>query len=109
LAHKLSQILVDGPSKEAPVPRHSASILHILLTPIVIENLPRGIRSGPLLKKWQEADVDAKWVESKPAKARAKTERRRQLTDFERFKVMILKKQVSKSLRMAASRFSPSM
>lgn len=90
-----SQILVDGPSKSAGVPRHSASVAHILLTPIVIKDLPRGIRASALLKKWEEEGVEKQWKESPAARARVQTERRRELTDFERFKVMILKKQVS--------------
>jgi len=39
--------------------------------------------------------VDEKWMESSWAKKREQREKRRGLSDFERFKVMRLKKQVS--------------
>ena len=44
--------------------------------------------------KWEAAEVQKKWEESAFAKSRAKSHKRRQLNDFERFKVMRLRKQV---------------
>lgn len=44
-------------------------------------------------KFWEEAQIDAKWKESSWAKRKEQNERRRALTDFDRFKVMRLKKQ----------------
>lgn len=61
----------------------------------MIPKLPRGVGTGPLRKQWEAAEVDKKWEESAWAKSKAKLERRRELSDFERFKVMRLKKQVS--------------
>ena len=46
-----------------------------------------------LLLKWAAADIDAKWAASGWAKKLANKERRSQLSDFERFQVMVLKKQ----------------
>ena len=68
----LNSVLVEGASedKDKAVPRHSTRLSDVQLTPIVIAKLPRAIRPGPLKAK------------------------RRQLTDFERFKVMRLRKQV---------------
>ncbi|KAI9837208.1 MAG: hypothetical protein M1837_003087 [Sclerophora amabilis] len=90
------RILVDGPSsdKELRVPRHAAALSNIVLTPIVIPNLPRATRSGVIKKLWEKAEVDKKWSDSTWAKKRAQNERRRQLSDFDRFKVMRLKNQV---------------
>ncbi len=65
------------------------------LTGIVIPNLPRGIGSGALKKKWDEYEVMTKWKNSSFAKSRDKSIRRKQLSDFERFKVMKLRKSVS--------------
>jgi len=45
-------------------------------------------------RAWEKAEVEKKWEESAWAKRRAQREKRRNLTDFERFKVMMLKKQV---------------
>lgn len=64
------------------------------LTGIVIPKLPRGIGHSALKKKWDEHDVENKWNESSFAKSREKSLRRKQLNDFERFKVMKLRKQV---------------
>ena len=92
--HFAFQVLVDGPSKEAPVPRHSAALSKLIISPIVIPKLPRAAGRGPVAKKWEEAEVEKKWAESAWAKRRAQQEKRRSLGDFERFKVMLLKKQV---------------
>lgn len=93
----LEQVLVDGPSEDESkaVPRHSAPLSHVSLLPQVIEKLPRGIGHGPLTKKWKEADVEGKFDGSDFAKARQQRQKRRQLNDFERFKVMRMRKQVS--------------
>jgi ribosomal protein L14E/L6E/L27E len=76
------------------VPRHAARLTSVSLTGIVIPKLPRAIGHAALQKKWEEAEVDSKWSNSGFAKNRAISARRKQLSDFERFKVMKLKKQV---------------
>jgi len=88
-------VLVDGPSSDPKLatPRGAVSLSRTLLTPIVIEKLPRGARSGAVKKAWEAAGVDAKWKESNWAKKSLQQERRKALTDFDRFKVMRLKKQ----------------
>ncbi|KAI1079590.1 ribosomal protein L14-domain-containing protein [Whalleya microplaca] len=87
--------LVDGPSADAKlvVPRQSISFSDVLLADFKIEKLPRAVRTGTLKTAWEKAEIDAKWKESKWAKRKDQTERRRALTDFERFKVLRLKKQ----------------
>jgi len=89
------RVLVDGPSSDPKLatPRGAVSLSRTLLTPIVIEKLPRGARSGAVKKAWEAAGVDAKWKESNWAKKSLQQERRKALTDFDRFKVMRLKKQ----------------
>jgi large subunit ribosomal protein L14e len=88
---------VDGPSDDAAkaVPRHAASLSYMSLTGIVIPKLPRGAGTGALKKVWDSHEVDKKWEESNFQKSRQRSIKRRQLSDFERFKVMRLKKQVS--------------
>lgn len=44
-------------------------------------------------KAWEATGVDAKWTESNWAKKQLQQQRRQSLTDFDRFKVMRLKKQ----------------
>jgi len=60
----------------------------------VIPKLPRAAGRGAVARAWEKAEVEKKWEESAWAKRRAQREKRRNLTDFERFKVMRLKKQV---------------
>ena len=64
------------------------------LTGIVIPNLPLGIGSGALKNKWEAYEVESKWNSSAFAQSREKSIKRKQLSDFERFKVMRLRKQV---------------
>jgi hypothetical protein len=45
-------------------------------------------------KAWEKEGVESKWQESAWAKKRDQREKRSNLTDFERFKVMKLRKQV---------------
>lgn len=72
---------------------------HLILTPIVIPALPRAARTGVVKAAWEKAGVDAKWQESAWAKKRVQGERRRALTDFERFKVLRLRKQARFEVR----------
>ena len=44
---------------------------------------------------WEKNEIDEKWAESSWAKKKVTQDRRKNLGDFERFKVMRLKKQVS--------------
>ncbi|KAK3363353.1 ribosomal protein L14-domain-containing protein [Lasiosphaeria hispida] len=87
--------LVDGPSSDPQLaaPRGTVSLSNTLLTPLVIEKLPRGARSGAVKKAWEKSEIDAKWKAGNWAKKQLQQERRRSLTDFDRFKVMRLKKQ----------------
>ena len=60
----------------------------------MIPKLPRGAGRGAVAKAWEKEGVEAKWAETAWAKRRARKEKRLALTDFERFKVLRLKKQV---------------
>ena len=46
-------------------------------------------------KLWEKEEVEKKWEESTWAKKQVQFEKRQNLSDFERFKVMRLRKQVS--------------
>ncbi|KAI3403769.1 hypothetical protein KGF56_003404 [Candida oxycetoniae] len=83
------RVLIDGPK----VPRQAISLAKVVLTPIVLPNLPRGARTATVNKKWAASDVDSKWASSAWSKKLAARERRSQLSDFERFQVLVLKKQ----------------
>lgn len=89
-------MLVDGPSQKegASVPRQSMALANLIITHLVIPKLPRAAGRGPVSKAWEKEGVEEKWNESAWAKRREQREKRRALTDFERFKVMKLRKQV---------------
>ncbi|GAB7359959.1 hypothetical protein MBLNU230_g7484t1 [Neophaeotheca triangularis] len=95
------RILVEAPhsKKEHVVTRQSVPIAHVSLTPIVIEKLPRAAGTATLKKLWQSTDVEGRWNNSAWAKSRERGIRRRQLNDFERFKVMRLRKQARFEVR----------
>ena len=101
--------MIDGPSTEAKsaVPRQAISLSHCILTPLVLA-LPRGARTGAVKAAWEKAGIEAKWQESAWAKKRAQRERRRALTDFERFKVMRLRKQARFEVRKSLAKVKAS-
>jgi large subunit ribosomal protein L14e len=100
------QALIDGPSTDTKtaVPRQSIPLAQLILTPLVLEKLPRGARTGAVKAQWEKAGIEAKWQESAWAKKRSQKERRRQLTDFERFKVMRLRKQARFEVRKSLAK-----
>jgi ribosomal protein L14E/L6E/L27E len=89
------QALIDGPKDGAS--RQVISLSHVNLLPVVLPKFPRGARSGTVAKKWATADVEKKFESTGHAKKIALREKRSSLTDFERFVVARLKKQVLQS------------
>ncbi|KAI5846173.1 ribosomal protein L14-domain-containing protein [Tricharina praecox] len=98
------RVLIDSP--DAGVPRQSFPLAHVSLTSIILTTLPRGARTGVVAKVWEKEGVAEKWAKSALAKRIASTEKRWALNDFDRFKVMVLKKQrrfeVKKAVAKAA-------
>lgn len=105
-----TQVLVEGVSSnpELVVPRQSVPLSKTLLSPTVIEGLPRGARHATLKKCWEKAEVDSKWTESNWAKKREQISKRKALSDFDRFKVMRLKKQQRFEERKALAKIKAS-
>lgn len=91
----ISQVLVDGPSadEKLAVTRQAIALSNVLLSPLVISTLNRGSRHGEVKKQWVKAEIDSKWKETNWAKKREQNDRRKGLSDFDRFKVLRLKKQ----------------
>ena len=90
----LNRVLIQGPQ----VPRMPFLIRHTNLTRIVID-VPRAARTKTMMKCWTAADVDAKFAATNAAKKLARTEIRKNLTDFDRFKVMLAQKKKAHILR----------
>lgn len=86
------QALIDGPKDGAS--RQVISLSHVHLLPVVLPKFPRGARTGTVAKKWATADIEKKFENTRHAKKIALREKRTSLTDFERFVVGRLKKQV---------------
>lgn len=89
------QALIDGPSSDSAlqVTRQLVSFSNVVLTDFVVANLPRGARTPTVKKFWEKAEIDKKWKESNWAKKRDQQAKRSALTDFDRYKVLRLKKQ----------------
>ena len=89
--------LVDCPNTD--VPRHALNFKWMALTDLQVK-LPRGARSKHVRKAFEDEQVEAKWSQTSWAKRIARFQRRAELTDFERFKVKVLKQKVLFSTAM---------
>nr|POE59147.1 60s ribosomal protein l14-a [Quercus suber] len=97
------RVLVEGPSSDPKkaVPRHAAALSQLSLANIVIPKVIFGTGHTTLKKQWDAYEVESKWENGAYAKNQAKFARRKQLSDFERFKVMALRKQARFEVRKA--------
>ncbi len=84
-----NRVLIDGPT--TGVKRQEISLRRVTLTDIVIP-IARGVKTAALKKVVEEKKVSENFLTTSLGKRQAKTNRRAELTDFERFKVMVLKK-----------------
>lgn len=96
------RVLIDGP--KTGVPRQAISLNQVVLTPHVIAKIPRAAGSTAVAKKWESSGVEAKWNVSAWAKKIVQRQRRRELTDFERFQVVVLKKQRRYAVKKAVAK-----
>ncbi|KAI0682920.1 60S ribosomal protein L14, partial [Cytidiella melzeri] len=88
-----NRAIIDGPT--TGVPRQSFPYKHLTLTPFRLTKLPRAAGSGVVKKQIEAEGIVEKWTKSAWAQKRASVEKRRKLTDFQRFVVMIAKKRRS--------------
>ena len=95
------QALIDGPI--CGVPRQAINLGQVVLTPLTF-SLPRGARTSIVSKKWTAAGVSEKWAASAWAKKIAQRKRRAALSDFERFQVMVLRKQKRYTVKKALAK-----
>ncbi|KAH8601234.1 60S ribosomal protein L14 [Bisporella sp. PMI_857] len=98
--------LIDGPASDSKtaVPRQAIALAQLILTPFTLPKLPRGSRTGVVKAKWEKEGIEAKWQESAWAKKRNQKQKRRALTDFERFKVLRLRKQARFEVRKSLAK-----
>lgn len=87
-----NKCLIDGPEELTGVSRQVISFTRIALTDHTVK-IQRNARQKTLKKAWAEGDILAKWEASSWAKKLASKKKRASLSDFDRFKVMVAKKQ----------------
>ncbi|KAI0532686.1 ribosomal protein L14-domain-containing protein [Xylaria digitata] len=99
------RVLVDGPSSDEKyvVPKGPIALSDVFLTDLSLE-IPRALRTGTLKKFWEKAEIDKKWQNSKWAQRSQRTERRKALTDFQRFQLLRAKKQQRYEVRKALAK-----
>merc|ERR1711862_1038647 len=88
------KVLIEGPK----MPRCLYPIRRLQLTKVKIP-LNRSARSGAVQKAWKAQKVDEKWAATRPAQNMVTKEKRANLTDFDRFSVMINRKQRAFAVR----------
>uniref|UniRef100_A0A4W5QP32 Large ribosomal subunit protein eL14 n=1 Tax=Hucho hucho TaxID=62062 RepID=A0A4W5QP32_9TELE len=88
----LAFALVDGPC--TGVKRQSMPFKCMQLTDYVIK-VPHSARQKFVKRAWEKAQVTEKWAESNWAKKIEARQKRAQMSDFDRFKVMKAKRMVS--------------
>jgi large subunit ribosomal protein L14e len=86
-----NKCFIDGP-EEMGVKRQVISYKRIALTDFTVK-IQRNARQKTLAKAWKDADLLTKWQATAWAKKLESRKRRANLNDFDRFKVMIAKKQ----------------
>ena len=88
--------LVDGPS--TGVPRQQIPFARLSLTEFVIP-LKRNQKSSNVAKIFDSEGIQQKWEESTAGKRQFARLRRAELTDFDRFKLMVNKKKKSQLVK----------
>ena len=94
-----NRVLVDGDN----FPRVLYPLKRLTLTKLVVP-ITRGSRTGTLTKACETFGLDKKWVETPTAKKIAQREKRANLTDYDRFKVMRQRKQRSHAVKKLVHR-----
>ncbi|XP_063951474.1 large ribosomal subunit protein eL14-like isoform X2 [Lytechinus pictus] len=77
--------LIDGPL--SGVKRQGMRFKQLHLTDFVI-GIPHSARNSTVRKAWEKENITTKWEETIWAKKLAAKQRRKQMTDFDRYKLM---------------------
>eukprot|EP01033_Poteriospumella_lacustris_P011757 gene11757-8376_t len=87
------RVLIDGPQGITGVHRQVIGTKRIQLTGVVATGLTRNATQKSLKAAWEEQNVLGKWKETAWAKKLASKNKRASLSDFDRFKVRVAKKE----------------
>uniref|UniRef100_A0A4W5QT91 Large ribosomal subunit protein eL14 n=1 Tax=Hucho hucho TaxID=62062 RepID=A0A4W5QT91_9TELE len=96
-----NRALVDGPC--TGVKRQSMPFKCMQLTDYVIK-VPHSARQKFVKRAWEKAQVTEKWAESNWAKKIEARQKRAQMSDFDRFKVMKAKRMRNKVIKHEVKR-----
>mmetsp|Transcript_54821 Transcript_54821/g.166592 ORF Transcript_54821/g.166592 Transcript_54821/m.166592 type:complete len:134 (-) Transcript_54821:8-409(-) len=94
------RVVVDGPQSVTGVGRHMMPVRRLSLTDFSAK-LARGAREKSLKTALEREEILKKWSATAWAKKLAAKEVRSKMTDFDRFKLMTVKKARAKSARGA--------
>lgn len=92
-----NRVLVDGPSHN--IKRTVINVKRLSLTSIKIDGISRGAPVDEVEKAYQDADVDKVFAASGWGKKLARKQKRSNLDDFGRFKVMVARMKKSKAVK----------
>jgi len=98
-----SRALIQGP-KASGVIRQTLPLRCLSFTHLLISKLPRSTMTAGLEKAWQKAKIDEEFAKTPWARKITQSRRRAQLTDFDRFNVMLLRKKKAKLLSKELSK-----
>ncbi|MES1912123.1 MAG: hypothetical protein MHM6MM_004451 [Cercozoa sp. M6MM] len=87
-----NRVLIDGPVDVTGMTRQSFPLKRLLMTNLKIK-IGRGARAKTIKKALAKEEIVAKFEKTSFAKKLAKQATRANLTDFERFKLMLAKQQ----------------
>eukprot|EP00420_Gonyaulax_spinifera_P008902 CAMPEP_0197942688 /NCGR_PEP_ID=MMETSP1439-20131203/124536_1 /TAXON_ID=66791 /ORGANISM="Gonyaulax spinifera, Strain CCMP409" /LENGTH=475 /DNA_ID=CAMNT_0043565945 /DNA_START=70 /DNA_END=1496 /DNA_ORIENTATION=+ len=92
------RVVVDGPLEVTGVHRHMMPIRRLSLTDLKAK-ISRGARLPTLKKALESGEIMKQWAETKEAKRMAAKEFKRNMTDFDRFKLMLAKRKRNKAVK----------
>jgi len=92
-----SKVVIDGPGLD--IDRQVISVRRLELTKFKLGNFHKSDKRSELKKKIEEFDLLKRFSSCGVGKRIAKQHKRAALTDFDRFKVMVLKRRLSKAVR----------
>ena len=98
-----ARALVDGPYSVTGVRRQTIPTRNLSLTAIIVP-IARGVREGVLKRHLEASAVIEQWKATGWARKAARHEQRTKLSDFQRFQLMVLRKQRSKIVGSAYSK-----
>merc|ERR1719343_1182126 len=94
------RVVVDGPENVTGVRRHMMPVKRLSLTDFCAK-IPRGAREKTLRTALERDEVMKKWSETAWAKKLKAKEVRANMSDFERFKLMLARKKRSSEVKAA--------